>query len=173
MTARSRVGAADAAADSFVPFEADKRLQVVIDTREQRGWTFEPKQVAVTRKALPAGDYSLVGLEGRVALERKSLGDLVNTVIHDWLRFRKELVRLSGYDVAAVCVEANIGQVYRHEYESEASPASVLGRVNSIFVDHSIPVLWWRDRDTAADMAHRLLLLVWRRFHDAGLADIA
>ncbi len=147
------------------------RLPIIIDTREQRGWAFDPAQVLVTRRALPAGDYSLAGLETRVALERKSLGDFVSTVIHDWLRFRKELVRLSGYDVAAVCVEADIGRVYRHEYESEASPASVLGRANGILLDHGIPVLWWGDGKSAADMAHRLLLLAWRRFHDAGLVD--
>lgn len=151
---------------------ADDHLHIVIDTREQRNWTFAPAQVVVSRKALPAGDYSLAGLEHRIALERKSLGDLVNTVIHDWLRFRKELVRLSGYDVAAVVVEANLEQVFRHEYESEALPASVLGRCNAIFLDHGIPVLWWSDWKTAAEMAHRFLLLAWRKLHHDGPADI-
>jgi ERCC4-type nuclease len=141
---------------------ADK-LNIVIDSREQAGWTFEPRQVLVHRKALSAGDYSLLGLEDRVAIERKSLGDLVDTVIRDWLRFKKELVRLSGFDVACIAVEADIGQVYRHEYLSEALPASVLGRVNSIFIDHAIPTFWWGDKRTAADMCHRLLLLTWRR----------
>lgn len=140
----------------------------MIDTREQRPWTFEPRQVVVCRRGLPAGDYSLEGLEGRVAIERKSLGDFVDTVIHNWLRFRKELNRLSGYDVAAVVVEADLGQVYRHEYESEALPASVLGRANGIFLDHGVPVLWWGDRRTASDMAHRMLLLAWRKLHVAG-----
>lgn len=150
----------------------EPRLRIVIDTREQKNWTFEPKQVSVVRKALVAGDYSLEGLESRVAIERKSLGDFVGTVIHDWIRFRKELVRLSGYDVAAVVVEANLEQVYRHEYESEALPASVLGRAHGIFVDHGIPVLWWSDRKTAADMAHRLLLMAWRKLHVPGPDDL-
>lgn len=145
-----------------VPGPSDP-LEIVIDTREQLPWTFNPGQVVVRRAALPAGDYSLAGLEGRVALERKSRGDFVNTVIHDWIRFRKELNRLSGYDVAAVVVEADIGEIYRHEYESKALPASVLGRANGIFLDHGIPVLWWGDRKTAADMAHRFLLLTWRK----------
>lgn len=153
----------------------DDRLHVVIDTREKtgKGWTFEPKQVSVVRKALPSGDYSVVGLEDRVALERKTLGDLVQTVIHDWLRFRKELNRLSAFDVAAICVEANIGQVYRHEYESDALPASILGRVNGIFLDHGIPVFWWEDRKFASDMAHRLLLQAWRKLHHDGPDDVS
>lgn len=143
-------------------------LRVVIDTREQKGWGFDPKQVAVTRTALPAGDYSVAGLEGRVALERKALGDLVNTVIHDWIRFRKELNRLGGYDVAAVCVEANVADVIEHRYESDASPESVLGRCNGIFLDHGVPVFWWGDKVTAARLAHRLLLLSWRKLHHDG-----
>lgn len=121
----------------------------------------------MSRKALAAGDYSVAGLEGEVVLERKTLGDFVNTVIHDWLRFRKELTRLSGYSVAAVVVEADIGQVFRHEYESDALPPAVLGRANGIFLDHAIPVLWWGDRLTASDMAHRFLLLAWKKLHVA------
>lgn len=144
----------------------------MIDTREQKGWTFEPRQVVVSRRKLDAGDYSVAGLEGRVALERKSLGDFVQTVIHDWIRFRKELNRLAGLDAAAVVVEADIGRVYRHEYESEALPASVLGRANGIYLDHGVPVLWWGDRRTAADMAHRFLLLAWRKLHVAGPDDL-
>lgn len=143
----------------------------MVDTREQRGWTFPPEQCAVIHRALPAGDYSIEGLETRVALERKALGDWVNTVIHDWFRFRKELVRLSGYDLAAICVEADIGQVYRHEYESQALPASVLGRANAILIEHGISVFWWGERKLAQDMAHRLLLMAWRKLHVEGPGD--
>ncbi len=107
-----------------------------------------------------------------MALERKSLGDYVGTVIHDWIRFRKELIRLSGYDAAAVVVEASIAQVYRHEYESEALPASILGRTNAILLEHGIPVLWWSDRTAAADMAHRFLLMAWRKYHHDGPDDL-
>ena len=123
--------------------------------------------------ALPAGDYSIEGLEARVAIERKSLGDWVNTVIHDWLRFRKELIRLSSYDLALIAVEANLEQVYRHEYESQALPASVLGRANAILIEHGIPVLWWGPRHIAQDMAHRTLRMAWRKYHvDPGETDL-
>lgn len=127
-----------------------------------------PAQVNCSRRTLREGDYTVAGLEGRLAIERKSLGDFVGTVIHDWIRFRKELVRLSGYEIAVVAVEADLGQVYRHEYESEASPASVLGRANAIVIEHGIPVVWWSDRKCAQDMAHRFLLQAWRKLYVAG-----
>jgi ERCC4-type nuclease len=117
----------------------------------------------VTRK-LDAGDYSLVGLEGIVSLERKSIADLVHTVISDWLRFRKELYRLAGHDLAAIVVEANLEDVLAHRYESEANPESVLGRVNSIYCDHGIPVLFWGPRATAVHMAEKFLLMAWKRY---------
>ena len=140
-------------------------LPIVIDTREQKPWVFDPADVFVSRAALPAGDYSIAGLESRVALERKSIGDLVQTVIHDWLRFRKELNRLSGYDVAAVVVEGTLEQIVKHQYESAADPAGVLGRVNAIFLDHGIPVLFWGSPQLAVNMAYRLLHLAWRKYH--------
>jgi DNA excision repair protein ERCC-4 len=142
----------------------DDRLKIVIDTREQKGWTFSGSQVDVVRKALPAGDYSVEGLETKVVLERKNLGDFVNTVIHDWIRFRKELIRLSGYDFAAVVVEADAADVYEKRYESEALPASVIGRMNGVMLDHGVGVLFWgRDKRICSDLAHRFLLLAWKK----------
>lgn len=139
------------------------KLEILVDSKEQIPWTFDERSFVTTRKNLRTADYSLPGLEDRVALERKSLGDLVNTVIHDWLRFRKELVRLSGFDVAAIVVEANLQQIVDHQYESEAEPASVLGRMNGIFLDHGVPVFLWGDRVLASQMAGQFLLQAWRK----------
>lgn len=136
-------------------------LTVVIDTREQLPWTL--CFPSVSRK-LPAGDYSLVGLEDRIAIERKSLGDFINTVIHDWIRFRKELNRLSGYEMACIVVEGNVQDVIDRRYESEANPQSILGRTHSIFVDHGIPVFWWGPRSAAVHLAERLLHIAWKRW---------
>lgn len=125
---------------------------------------FDESLVTVTRSALRSGDYTVAGLEERVGLERKSLGDFVQTVIHDWIRFRKELNRLAGFDLAAIVIEANIGSIYRHEYESDAVPSAILGKINGIWCDHGIPVLFWEDRQTAADMAYRFFLLARKKF---------
>jgi hypothetical protein len=40
----------------------------IADTREQEPYSFDSDKVSAVRKALPAGDYSLVGLEERVAI---------------------------------------------------------------------------------------------------------
>lgn len=134
-------------------------LKILVDTREQRPWTFPADGFVTERATLPEGDYTMAGGWGRVALERKSLGDFVQTVVGQWIRFRKELIRLSGYDVAAVVVEADLSDVLQHKYESDADPVAVLGRANGIFLDHGIPVLWWGKRPGCELMAARFFQL--------------
>jgi len=50
---------------------------IVVDTREQRAYTFPESRVGgVVQAALPAGDYSVQGFETQIAIERKSLSDV-------------------------------------------------------------------------------------------------
>jgi DNA excision repair protein ERCC-4 len=139
------------------------QIPVLIDTREQRPWEFDCEFFTSERASLRTGDYTIAGLEDRLCLERKGLGDFVGTVISDWLRFRKELYRLASFDVAAIVVEANIEDVMNHAYESDAQPASVIGKANGIFLDHGIPVLFWGPRPVCTVMVERFLLLAAKK----------
>lgn len=112
---------------------------------------------------LTTGDYTIAGLEDRVCLERKSLGDFVSTVIHNWLRFRKELNRLMCFDIAAIVVECNVGQIIRHEYESETEPLSVIGKSHSIWLETGVPTLFWGTHEEAAFLAYRFLRLAEKK----------
>jgi hypothetical protein len=51
---------------------------ILIDTREQRPFRFTRYEVQTVRQFLPSGDYSVGGLEDRIAIERKGPGDLLN-----------------------------------------------------------------------------------------------
>lgn len=144
-------------------------IPVLVDNREQRAWEFDPDYFTTQRATLRTGDYTIAGFEDRLCLERKSLGDFVSTVIQDWARFRKELYRLAAFDVAAIVVEADLADVFNHKYESEAQPASVLGRVNGIFLDHGIPVLFWGVRGCCTAMVERFLILANKKLNGAAL----
>lgn len=137
------------------------KVPIVIDTREQAPWHFSPA-CSVFRDALRAGDYSLVGLEGRVAIERKSLDDYVATVIREYPRFRAELRLLADYEHRAVVVEASIEDVLRQRYSVLAAPNAVLGRSAEICVDWGVPVYFCDTRAYAAAFAERYLTRVWR-----------
>ena len=134
-----------------------KLIPIVYDTAEQRPWTFPTEQFTAERRKIRTGDYSIVGFEDVITIERKSLGDLVSTVIHDWIRFRKELVRMSGFDHAMIVVEANVEDLMQHKYESEALPQSVMGKVQSIYFDHGIATVFWGPRTVCEP-------LVWQWF---------
>lgn len=136
-------------------------MTIAIDTREQLPFEFSPA-VAVVRATLATGDYSLVGMEDQVAFERKSLDDLVNSVIHDRKRFAAELARLAPMKHRAVVVEAAVADVVNRRYRSEAHPNAVLAAANAIFLHYGVPVLFWSDRPHARLLLEDLLTRIWK-----------
>ncbi len=136
-------------------------ITIVIDTREQLPFEFSPG-LAVERKALATGDYSLVGLEAQVSFERKSLDDLVNCLIHDKQRFAAELARLAPMKYRAVVVEGTIADVVNRRYRSEAHPNAVLASTNAIFLHYGVPVFFWGDRPHCRQMLEDLLSRIWK-----------
>jgi DNA excision repair protein ERCC-4 len=131
---------------------------VVVDTREQEPYTFDPARVEVIRRALPAGDYSLLGLESSVAVERKSIEDFVGTVIRGRKRFAKELARLRECEFACVVVECSLTDILSGYYRSDAHPNAVLGSALSIIVDYRVPVFFCGSRQAARLFVEQLLL---------------
>src|SRR6185295_15323074 len=97
----------------------------LIDPREQNPWTLSPLQ---TRSAtLPTGDYSVAGLENVIAIEHKSLSDLLGCIGGERERFDREVVRLLGYPVLALIVEASWADVERGDWRSQVKPSAVVG----------------------------------------------
>lgn len=120
--------------------------QVIVDTREKRPWEFDGS----VRRALPAGDYSLVGLEDRLTVERKSLVDLVGTLTAGWPRFKRELEKLAQYKCAAMVIEASKTDVSAHCYAASTPPAAIFKRLSQ--VEAAAPdlcVIWGGHRGNA------------------------
>lgn len=85
---------------------------VVVDTREQAPFAFQNVDdrfdiVNVVNKALPTGDYSIVGFEDRISIERKSVSDFYCSIGAERERFEREAVRLAAMEFAAVVIEGN------------------------------------------------------------------
>ena len=115
-------------------------MRVIVDTREKIPWSFEGQGFDLVRAKLDAGDYSLPGLELRVAIERKSLDDWTGTVLRDRKRFYRELELLRAYEFRCVIIEASIRQIMEGHYKSQVRPASVLGFVAEVTVGQAVPV---------------------------------
>ena len=133
-------------------------VTLIVDTREQEEYSFDPRLVATVRRALPAGDYSIEGLEDRVAVERKTLDDFVSTVIHSRTRFREELRKLAGYRAACVVVEAGLTDVLQKRYRGGAHPNAVLGNALSLILDYRVPVFFCTTRQASCQFVQAYLL---------------
>lgn len=141
------------------------RIVVVVDTREQEPYAFDPERIVIVRRALPAGDYSLDGYEASVAAERKSLDDYVASVIIERERFLRELRTLAEYDLACIVVEAELDDVVAHRYRAGVHPNAVLGATLAIIVDHSVPVFFCGDRQLACRFVEGLLCRYHKKAH--------
>ena len=82
-------------------------MKIVIDTREQMPFDFSAfEDCEAIRGTLNSGDYSVYGFVSEIAVERKSVDDLIGCLTHDRERFTAELQRLRGYASALLVVEA-------------------------------------------------------------------
>ena len=142
---------------------ADKMpLRIVCDSREQNPFPFAGLPVTVSVGTLEAGDYSLVGFERKVAVERKELGDLIQCLSVERDRFERELARLRGYDCAAVVVEAPVADLRAGRYRSKMSPEAAWQSVLAFSVRYRIPFLFCESRGEANLTAFGILRHFWR-----------
>jgi len=124
-------------------------IPIIVDSREQAPYAFAPTRFSVERRALPAGDYSLLSSETRVAVERKSLVDFAQTVIRARRRFREELRKLAACEHACIVVEGSRREVLEGAYGTGAHPNAIFGAALSICIDYRIPVFFCGDRQAA------------------------
>lgn len=152
---------------------------IVIDTREKLPFTFQgltadarqgggPLVVRTERRGLEQGDYSLVGYEGRIALERKSAADLYGTVGQGRDRFERELERLNGLEFAAILIEDGLpGLLQSPPPRSRLEPRALLASLLA-WDQRYAHVRFWPcgDRRTAEGVALRMLERFWRDDQD-------
>ena len=106
----------------------------------ETGEYFQYDQVS---QKLDQGDYSLVGLEHYVSIERKTLADFVQTIIHGRNRWCAELERLEvGVVHPHVFVEADWADIEAEVYRSAAKPRAILASVDAF--EHDFPSVKFR-----------------------------
>ncbi len=120
-----------------------ERPYVLIDTREQRALRFAPDLgVDCGEATLPAGDYSVRGFTHLIALERKSVSDLVQTLTKGRERFENELDVLANLRWKAILVEGRRGDVEAGIYRSQATPQSIIGSLRAIWMRWGVATFW-------------------------------
>ena len=119
----------------------------LVDTREQDPLPLlanHPNWFSGERRAtLRTGDYTVEGMERLLALERKSLSDLVSCTVSHRRLFLNQCDRLAKFKWKAILIEATYEDVKRgYNIPSDVHPNSVAGTLDAIEAKHGIPILY-------------------------------
>lgn len=81
-------------------------ITIVQDSREQTPLSFHNfRGIETVRQGLKTGDYSVLGHESEICFERKSVQDLVGTLIGGHERFLREMERMRDFKAKYILVE--------------------------------------------------------------------
>lgn len=128
-------------------------FEIVIDSREQNPLDFSPfaEQAVFCVGTLESGDYSVAGFENLVAVERKSLDDLLSSLGKSRERFFREIDRLRGYEAAALVIECSFQRLIKGNYpHSQMKPDSVIQSLFALMAQKRLPIFFAGNRETAA-----------------------
>lgn len=131
-------------------------ITVIVDSREKL--PLELGDFKIVKAALVTGDYSLLNRERHVAVERKSIQDLVHCLGHERERFMREVDRLRGMTAKMILVEGSELDIRKKNYKGNIEIASVLSSVVRI-QELGVPVHYAHNREYAADILRRFLYL--------------
>ena len=139
-------------------------LHIVIDTREQRPWSFDPALVQATVGTLKTGDYALAG-DSSFAIERKSLDDFIGTISSGWKRFQREIERMKNWPARVIIVEGNFEDCCFSTRQGELIPPchnhfqitpQFIAKQIAILTMMNVSVLFAGSADLAAALAYSI-----------------
>ena len=136
---------------------------ILVDTREQSPWSFGSRAHRIKHTALKVGDYSVLGMQNIVTVERKSVPDLFHTMTRGLARFEKELdkVERTGMRFMAVIVEGSFESISLGSRWSWAQPDRVLSTFYQVCLKRGIAPYVCDGRAEAEKVAWHLLYNCW------------
>ncbi len=115
------------------------RPVLLVDTREQAAYTFSrfrPWFAGIERRPLPVGDYSIAGLEERVAVLRRSLPALHTSLAPGGQRhsFLQACARLGNFKQRFLIIEASFEEVLKRSPDRAVDPNAVLSSLQALAI---------------------------------------
>jgi ERCC4 domain len=135
-------------------------LTIVVDSHERYAYKFSDKAVTLVRRALACGDYGVERDRLLIAsVERKSLPDLVSSLMSGKLRFA--VAELATLPNAALVVEDRYSQIFTLTHIRPAVVADALAELQVRYP--SVPIVFCETRKLAEEWVYRFLAaaLVW------------
>lgn len=134
---------------------------IAIDSREQRPYSFPHPSVTTT---LPTGDYSIIGLEHLVAIERKSKQDAFGTIGKGRARFTRELERMAEMERATIVIECTMAQFLKPPPYTRMHPRAALNSLIAWWIKYGVSYQFPGNRLFAQTLTLRILEKFWKRW---------
>ncbi|MEL7640745.1 MAG: ERCC4 domain-containing protein [Solidesulfovibrio sp.] len=117
-------------------------MRLAIDNREQCGYDFTGYDCTIEAATLGTGDYSVIGFDDKIAVERKSIDDLLGCLTSGRERFEKELARARSLDRFCVVVEASFEDLAKGMYRSAMKPHAACQSVIAWQIRYGTPFVF-------------------------------
>ena len=137
-------------------------MTIIIDTREQIPFQFSIPSI---RKTLKAGDYSVLGFEDKIAIERKELGDLTNCVGKDRNRFIAQMKQLSFFHRKYLVIESSLPCILKGDFGyKKINPDSILGTICKIAIEYEIFPIFAGGHRAGGKITESLLVQYYKKY---------
>jgi len=138
----------------------ERPYTVVRDTREQRGWCFNP----MVERTLRGGDYTIEELYRYLRIERKgSFGELAGNLGRKVLRarFEREMQRLQAFPLRFLVVEEDPSVLDAELTYSSIPSASLWRMLMRVQLVYRVPVLFAGHRPQSRRRVRDFLDVLW------------
>jgi len=129
-------------------------MKIITDSREQKPYQFETQSEVGT---LQVGDYSLAGGEHLVAIERKTLDDLIGCLTQDRDRFERELHRGKALEYFCLVIECSLSELAGGRYRSKMLPKSAIQSLLAFSIRYRLPIFFCENRGYGQKLTESLL----------------
>ena len=153
---------------------------VIVDTREQNPLSFRRFSgwfASVESHALKLGDYSIAGMEGSCAVERKDLSDLVSSFSENRSVFIARLRRMSELPHSLLVVTAPLSQIKSAYPYGRVNPNQITQSLIATLAGLRLPFLCTETHELGEEIVasylYQTFLYDWleRNGHGRFLAD--
>lgn len=148
-----------------------KQFTAIADTREQQPLEFDsPNIESVVTKKLETGDYSIVGLEDILCIERKNgIAEFYRNIMQE--RFENELERMKAFKYRFLVLECSLSEVMDVPYSLGLSqkqtamcklkPKYVLMKISEIQVNYGVHVVFAETREGVTEIITNIMKRVY------------
>lgn len=149
----------------------------IIDTREKIPYNFDSKYFAEAKNLkLDTGDYSLVGFEDMVAIERKrDVSEIANNIVEK--RFEAWTSRLSQFKYPYIICEFDYDEIVNYPFHSNI-PAKIKRRIKvrgpfitskliDLMVGKNIQIIFAGTQNRAATLTGMIMRKIY--LHETGI----